>query len=125
MSAAEAIRAGLDAAREVSGIPVVYRRGALQVSLVAIPGRRNFDVQTESGVLYIRSDDFLIARGDLILGGQETEPARGDFIDADISGSGKVATFEVMPEAALPAWEWRGPYQSEYRIHTKRTRDGS
>lgn len=101
------------ASREVS-----YRRGAQQVTVRAIIGRKDFEVDTAEGRLYFRANDFLIHRVDLVLAGQPTIPERGDRIVVDF-GAGE-ETFEVLPGDGSPPWEYSDAFEKLLRVHTKK-----
>jgi len=101
------------AAREVS-----YRRGAQQVTVRAIIGRKDFEVDTAEGRLYFRANDFLIHRVDLVLAGQPTLPVRGDRIVVDF-GAGE-ETFEVLPGDGSQPWEYSDAFEKLLRVHTKK-----
>lgn len=97
---------------------VVYQREAEQVTVRAIIGRKDFQVETAEGKLYVRANDFLIHRVDLVLAGQPTFPARGDRILVDF-GVG-LETFEVLPGDGAQPWEYSDPFETLFRVHTQK-----
>jgi hypothetical protein len=97
---------------------VVYQREAQQVTVRAIIGRKDFEVETAEGKLYVRANDFLIHRVDLVFGGQATLPERGDRILVDF-GQG-TETFEVLPGDGTQPWEFSDPFETLLRIHTQK-----
>lgn len=97
---------------------VVYQREAQQVTVRAIIGRKDFEVDTAEGKLYLRANDFLIHRVDLVLAGQATLPERGDRILVDLGGG--TETFEVLPGDAAQPWEFSDPFETVLRIHTQK-----
>ena len=97
---------------------VVYQREAQQVTVRAIIGRKDFEVESAEGKLYFRANDFLIHRVDLVLAGQPTVPERGDRILVDF-GAG-LETFEVLPGDGAQPWEYSDPFETLFRVHTKK-----
>jgi hypothetical protein len=97
---------------------VIYQRGGQQVVVQAVIGRKEFESEGAEGRLYVRSNDFLIQRADLVLGGAAVLPERGDRIIVNF-GSGPV-TFEVLPDDGVPPWEYSDEFEKLLRIHTKR-----
>lgn len=97
---------------------VVYRRGGQEVTVRAVIGRKDFEVDAGESRLYFRSNDFLIHRADLILDGEATLPERGDQIIVDF-GSGPV-TFEVLPGDGIQPWEFSDSFEKLLRVHTKK-----
>ena len=98
--------------------PATYQRGAQQVVVAAVVGRRDFEVDSAEGKLYVRAIDFLIQRSDLVLGGQPALPQRGDQILVDF-GSG-VETYAVLPGEGTQPWEFSDQYETLLRVHTKK-----
>jgi hypothetical protein len=101
--------------RDHASVLVTYRRGNTSVAVRATLGTSLLRVQDGHGQTKVeRVDrDFIIAKEDLILNGQPTEPEDGDKIDL-----GSVC-YEVMPIGGDPAWRYTDPYENQYRIHTK------
>lgn len=98
--------------------PVVFRRGAAQVTVAATLGRKDFEADTLAGRLYFRASDFLIPAASLVLNGQNVLPERGDRIEVAF-GAGTVV-FEVLAHDGVPPWEYADPHQHMLRIHAKR-----
>jgi hypothetical protein len=100
--------------------PVVYRRGAEEVTVQAIIGRTLLKLDDGyGGVRMVWTDrDFLIVAEDLVLAGQRILPQRGDEI-REVS-NGKTVVYEVLAPGSEPEWRWSDPYQKILRIHTKR-----
>ena len=102
-----------------AGQSVTYIRGANNVALTATIGQSVVEAVDEDGrVIRIETRDFLIHRADLILGGVEVEPDRGDQITW-VDGS-TTYRYEVMPLAGEDHWRDSDPYRKVLRIHTKR-----
>ena len=97
---------------------VLYQRGTQQVTVRAVIGRKDFEVDSAEGKLYFKARDFLIHRVDLVLEGQPTLPERGDYIVVDF-GSG-VETFEILPGDGVPPWEFSDVFCTFLRIHTQK-----
>jgi len=110
--AAQAIAASL---RATAGKPCVYRRGAEASEIIAYPGLTSYEV-TDSVELVeqYQSRDFLFLATDLVLGGVQTLPERGDQIEEDGS------VFDVMaPQGAMP-YRFCDIGRTLLRVHTKR-----
>lgn len=99
--------------------PVVYRRGADEVTVQAIIGRTLLKLADDYGGVRMEwtDRDFLIAAEDLILGGQRTLPKRGDRI-LETDGS-QTRMYEVLAPGNEPEWRWSDPHRKLLRIHTK------
>ena len=96
---------------------VTYCRGAESVELQATVGQTTFEVEREFGVQKVESRDFLIRATDLVLGGQPTEPQRGDRVKETLGG--QVVVFEVMAPGDEPPWRYSDPGRKTLRVHTK------
>lgn len=98
---------------------VVYRRGADEVTVQAVIGRTLFKLNDGYGGIRMEwSDrDFLIVAADLVLGGKQVYPERGDKI-LETAGA-KTYTYEVLAPGREPEWRWSDPYRTIIRIHTK------
>ena len=98
---------------------VTYHRDVESVQLQASFGRTSFESDDGyGGVRTERSDkDFLVTAEDLILGGQQTEPQRGDRIKQTVGD--QVLVYEVMPFGREKHFRYCDPYRKMLRIHTK------
>jgi hypothetical protein len=95
--------------------PVLYRRGAAEVTVPATVGRTIFALAGAGGVLErVESRDYLIAASDL---GTLGPPQRGDRISEERDGQRHTA--EVLAPGREPPWRWSDPNRTCYRIHTK------
>jgi hypothetical protein len=99
--------------------PVIYRRGADEVTVQAIVGRTLLKLDDGYGGVRMEwtDRDFLIAADDLILAGQKTLPRRGDQIRE--TAAGKILVYEVLAPGSEPEWRWSDPHRRLLRIHTK------
>ncbi|WP_460182247.1 hypothetical protein [Thermopirellula anaerolimosa] len=99
--------------------PIVYRRGADEVTVQAIVGRTLLKLDDGYGGVRMEwtDRDFLIAADDLILAGRRTLPKRGDQIRENQDG--KTLVYEVLAPAGQPEWRWSDPHRKLLRIHTK------
>ena len=79
------------------GQAVTYHRGASSVSVTAVPGRSDYEVDTEYGVERSVTRDFIIEAADLVIGGSVITPQRGDQVKQTVGSD--VLVFEVMPPA--------------------------
>ena len=94
---------------------VLYRRGAVVVTVPATVGKTTFEVVTAGGVLErIESRDFLISASDLAV---LDPPQRGDRI-IEIRGN-QTHTYEVLAPGREPHWRWSDPGHRCLRIHSK------
>jgi hypothetical protein len=99
---------------------VTYRRtGETDLEdLAATIGRTEFELVTDDGhVTRFESRDFLVAAADLVLDGSVTVPQRGDRIIETIGDA--TLTYEVLPNASLPAFKYSDEFRNLVRIHTK------
>jgi len=102
---------------------VLYRRGAVEVSVQATVGRTLLRLTDGyGGVRMERTDrDFLIAAADLAaaFGPSFGEPEPGDRV-TETGEDGAVHTFEALPYGGTePCWRWADDYRVLYRIHCK------
>ena len=97
---------------------VDYRRGMETVSVEATVGRTQFEQDDGAGVI-VRTEvrDYLIDTIDLVIGGVQVLPNRGDQIEEMVDG--KLFIYEVMPIGQEPHWRYSDPYRKTLRIHTK------
>jgi hypothetical protein len=93
--------------------PVQYRRDSETITVNAVFGKTDYEVDSESG-LRVGSVvwDFLM---DAELLGMT--PQVGDVIVVNSK------PFEVMALSGQGCWRWTGPNQKTYRIHTRETGD--
>jgi len=95
--------------KECASSQVEYRRDAETLSVQAVFGRTDYEVQDESGLRvggFVC--DFLIAAADLLW-----DPEVGDLIAA---GGRK---YEVLDFGSEGCWRWSDPHRTTMRIHTK------
>jgi hypothetical protein len=108
-----------DMLKEHASRPVVYRRGAAEVTVQATVGRTL--LQLDDGYGGVRMEwtdrDFLIHAADLVLGAAVL-PERGDTIRETVGTTTLV--YEVMAPGKEPPWRWSDVYHKVLRIHTKR-----
>jgi hypothetical protein len=99
---------------------VTYRSGELSVDVIATVGKTVWRIDGEFGAqTRVETRDYLISAADLVLDGEQAEPAAGDRIE-ELLPDGTTAAYEVMsPDAAEPPWRWSDPYHGTLRIHTK------
>jgi len=97
---------------------VEYLRGEQSAYLNAVVGRTLFEVEDGYGVVErTESRDFLIPASDLLLGGAQVIPRRGDQIRE--TQNGKVYVYEVMAPGKEPAFRFADSFRRLLRIHTK------
>ena len=89
--------------------PVEYRRDSTVLTVDAVYGKTDFEVQETTGISVSSFVwDFLIEAA-----GLGFEPSVGDIIVVNSR------LYEVMNLAGQGCWRWTGPNQKTYRIHTK------
>jgi hypothetical protein len=87
---------------------VTYVRNDVQIAVPATIGRTKYEADDGHVVQVEYTDrDYLILTADLVLGGQVSEPQRGDLI---LEGTRE---FEVLD------WRYSDPYRNTLRITTK------
>lgn len=97
---------------------VTYCRGELSVEVQATVGETVFEVDTGQGAIETTEGrDYLILAADLVLGGAEVLPDRGDRIKETAGGATLV--YEVMAPGDEPPWRYSDPYRKTLRVHTK------
>lgn len=104
-----------------AGVSITYHRGSESVALSAAVGRTIFELVDESGmVTRVESRDYLVAADDLILGGAQVIPQRGDLIYETVGQ--EVRVHELLSPGGEPAWRYSDRYRTMLRIHTKYVR---
>ena len=108
-----------DQMKEYASLPVVYRRGADEVTVQATIGRTLLKLDDGYGGVRMEwtDRDYLIHAADLVLAGNPTLPERGDII-RETQGS-QTYVYEVMAPGREPVWRWSDVYRKVFRIHTK------
>ena len=105
--------------RQHAARPVVYRRGASEVTVPATIGRTLLKLSDGYGGVRMQwtDRDYLIRAADLVLGGHQTLPQRGDRI-REVQGD-KVYVYEVLAPSGEPEWRWSDVFRTTLRIHAK------
>lgn len=104
--------------RRYAAVSVEYRRGGDTAVVPAVIGQTVRRTSPEAGGGIERTDrDWLIVPADLVINGEQVEPAAEDLIVETVGD--KTRTYEVRPAVDEPAWRWSDPRHSRYRIHTK------
>lgn len=97
---------------------VTYVRGSQTVDVAASIGKTAFRIDKGYGVTErIESRDFLVLSEDLVLGGVQALPLRGDRV-REISGT-QAFIYEVMAPGNEPHYRYSDAYRKTLRIHTK------
>jgi hypothetical protein len=108
-----------DKLKQHASSPVVYQRGADQVSVQATIGRTLLKLDDGYGGVRMEwtDRDYLIQAADLILTAGRVTPERGDRI---LDAIGTVTSiYEVMAYGGEPPWRFSDPFGKLLRIHTK------
>lgn len=96
---------------------VTYQREGETVSVDATPGRTPYTVELEGGIAQqIESADWIIDAADLVLGGEQTEPQRGDRVIDTLNG--QQLTYEVLAPGNEPVFVY-DRYRRRLRVHSK------
>ncbi len=105
--------------KEHASRPVVYQRGADEVTVQATIGRTLLKLDDGYGGVRMEwtDRDFLIHAADLVLAGNPTLPERGDLIRE--TQGGKVFVYEVMAPGKEPPWRWSDVFRKVLRVHAK------
>lgn len=97
---------------------VTFQRDTDTVIVAATIGRTEFEIDNGHGLLErTESRDFLVSALDLVLGGSQVLPKRGDLIRE--TQDAMTYVFEVTAPGTEPAWRFSDPYRKTLRIHTK------
>ncbi|OQA32845.1 MAG: hypothetical protein BWY57_01651 [Betaproteobacteria bacterium ADurb.Bin341] len=95
---------------------VAYKRGADSAVVLATFGKTAYQVEASEGITVgAEVVDFLISASDLVIQDQAIQPKYGDQII--VSGQG---IYEVLDLPGVGCWRYSDPYQTTYRIHTKK-----
>ena len=104
--------------REHLSRQVLYRRGTTEVSVPATVAATRFEVDDGTGTIRAQGvRDYLLAAADLVLGGENVLPERGDEIVETRGGTAYV--YEVMDLGAERHYRFCDPDRTPLRIHTK------
>ena len=99
---------------------ITYRRGANAVTLTASLGSQLLRTTDRQGNTKTeRTDrDFILTAAKLILGGEQTEPQAGDYVD--LTTGTTTERFEVMAlPANEPPWRYCDGNKLMLRVHAK------
>lgn len=99
--------------------PVVYRRGANDVTVLATFGRKL--LKLDDGLGGVRMEwtdaDFLVPADQLVVLRRRVLPERGDRVI--VRRDGRTRVYEVLAPGGEPPWTWSDPYRRMLRIHGK------
>jgi len=97
---------------------VTYVNSDGSVDVDATRGSSEFDVEDRSGIFTkTESRDFIVHTADLMIGGSEVEPKRGDKVQE--TGGDTVYIYQVMSPSGGPVWRWWDRDRTRRRIHAK------
>jgi len=100
---------------------VLYRTGAVAVSLRAAKGKTTFEVVDQAGLLERQeSVDWIVDAADLVGPTGRITPARGHTVE-ETDAEGTVHVYTVNAPGKEPPYRWLDPYRTALRIHTKHT----
>ena len=117
----DSIAAAVADIRGATGDPVVYRRGAQSVAIVATCAPKQYQVSDAGGVIITyHCHEWLILAGDLVIAGAAVEPQRGDEI-VETRADGTVVTHGVMLIPGLNVYD-SIEHDLRYRVRTKITK---
>lgn len=100
--------------REIS-----YRRGSDRITISATAARSRFDQQDNAGaVIESETADWIIRSADLVFGGRQVEPDRGDEIRCE-DEAGTVQVYQILPDGTLPPFSYTDRSRRSMRVRTK------
>ena len=105
--------------RKADGLAVTYLRGEDSCAISdAVIDIGELQLMDGSVIRTIETREYLIAPEDLVLGGVQAEPKRGDRI-TEVRGNVTLVQ-EVMELPGFPAWNYEDPARSLLRVRTKK-----
>jgi hypothetical protein len=114
-----ALTNAFEALARVCGQAIVYKAGAISVSIPdAVLGSSLHESEQATGaVIRVKSTDWLIDPAKLVHNNQAIEPTPGHRIEHTVNGVKR--TYEVNPIGSNPCWRFSEPSRDRYRIHTR------
>lgn len=107
------------AARDLAGETVTYRRGDDEIEIVAVVGSHPEVTLDAKGVqVTVRQIDFVIAVAAINFGSGATEPQAGDEIDRTVAGS--TETYRVAANSDDRGYRRSDPDKQTWRVHAER-----
>lgn len=104
-----------------AGTEVIYLRSADEVTVQAVVGRTEFEIDNGAGGhLHIQSRDYLIQTADLVLANEPVLPQAGDEI-RETRGN-KTFVYEVLAQGGEPQYRFSDSFRKLLRVHTKHVR---
>lgn len=101
-----------------ASVAVTYGRGTRSVALSATRGKSLLRLSDGgAGRIEWTDQDFLFPAADLVLGGEPTEPRRGDTIR--LADGTSALVYEVQAPAGEPPWRWSDAQRTTLRVHAK------
>jgi len=111
------IRRALKTLQGAAGVEVTYRRGEDEVAVMATKSEVDMEIDRgDAGLTVLRLMQWRILAEDLVLGGTEIEPQKGDRIE-EITG-GVLRTYETMAVRGDSPYELVDADGTAYRVHT-------
>lgn len=105
--------------RKADGVSITYVRGSLSCVISdAVVDIGEVQIIEGDIIRTIETREYLIAPASLVLGGDVTEPRRGDKIE-EVRGSVTLRQ-ELMDEKGMPAWDYDDPGRTLLRVRTKK-----
>lgn len=98
---------------------IVYLRGSVSISLLAVKGRTEHRIDNGAGVFTtVTTEDFIVEFDDFSAIGSGNEPLPRDQI------IWQSQVYDVVPpDISIPCWQWSDQYRLRLRIHTKHIGD--
>lgn len=104
--------------KAAAGVDVTYARtGEDPVELRAVLGNESAELVDggEGPAIETASLDLLIEAADLVIGGDQTTPERGDRITITLGGAETI--FRPATSAGEPEWRYADEYRTRIRLH--------
>src|SRR5689334_16017948 len=97
---ASAIQQAMSSVRAVAGVAVTYCRGDLTVAVSAVPGSTTFEESSfeDAANIGFTSSDWIFRCSDLLLGGQQITPRRGDQVRVTDPDGGTTRVYEALTD---------------------------
>ena len=117
----QAVAGAYNSLRAAAGVHVTYHRATAWVRLCAVPGKSDFGatVPEQAAVVEFRSRDYIVRTADLVIGGVQVTPQRGDLVKEEVGD--KVHVHEVIrpDDGNGQPWRYSDHGRTAIRVHTK------
>jgi hypothetical protein len=121
MGVPQAVARALRAAKNLTGLDVLYWRGDESIPLRATKTQRTGATESDEAVsLDANQADWLVEAADLVIDGRRTEPAERDLVEyLDLTTKAR-ELWRVVAPIGDRHFEPVDPWQNTWRVHTER-----